>query len=78
MRPVELAIRIQVEQLPQGLFLATSGELQGMVAQGRTVADALEIARDVARTVNEGGRERDDVPLPTTTGRRDQAIVLAA
>ena len=41
---MELAIRIQVEQLPEGLFLATSEELPGLVAQGRTVAEALDIA----------------------------------
>lgn len=35
---MELAIPIQVEELPEGLFLATSDELPGLVAQGRTVA----------------------------------------
>ena len=34
---MELAIRIQIEELPEGLFLATSDELLGLVAQGRTV-----------------------------------------
>ena len=43
---MELAIRVQVEELPEGLFLATSDELDGLVAQGRTVAETLEIARD--------------------------------
>jgi len=37
------------EELPKGLFLATSCELPGLVPQWRTVAEALEIARDVAR-----------------------------
>jgi len=41
----ELAIRVQVEQLPEGIFLATSDELSGLVAQGRTVAETLDIAR---------------------------------
>jgi predicted RNase H-like HicB family nuclease len=48
MSTTELAISIQVEELPEGLFLATSDELPGLVAQGRTVAEALEIARDAA------------------------------
>ncbi len=39
---MELAIRIHVEELPEGLFLATSDELPGLVAQGRTVAEASE------------------------------------
>ena len=38
---------LHVERLPEGLFLATSDELEGLVAQGRTVAEALDIARDV-------------------------------
>ena len=76
---MELAIRIQVEELPEGLFLATSDELPGLVAQGRTVAEALDIARDVARKLIEARRERDGVPdLPTTSERRDYTIVIAA
>ena len=76
---MELAIRIQVEELPKGVFLATSDELPGLVAQGRTVAEALEIARDVARKLIEARRERDGLPdLPTTRERRDYTIVVAA
>jgi predicted RNase H-like HicB family nuclease len=55
---MELAIRIQVEELPEGLFLATSDELPGLVAQGRIVPEALDIARDVSRTLIEARRER--------------------
>ena len=76
---MELAIQIQVEELPEDLYLAASDELPGLVAQGRTVAEALEIARDVARKLIEARRERDGVPnLPTTSGRRDYTIVVAA
>jgi predicted RNase H-like HicB family nuclease len=76
---MELAIRVQVEELPEGLFLATSDELPGLVAQGRTVAEALDIARDVGRKLIEARRDRDGIPnLPTTSGRRDYTIVIAA
>ncbi|MBV8843919.1 MAG: type II toxin-antitoxin system HicB family antitoxin [Bryobacterales bacterium] len=76
---MELAIRIQIEQLPEGPFLATSDELPGLVAQGRTVAETLEIARDVARKLIEAHRERDGLPpLPTISDRRDYTIVIAA
>ena len=76
---MELAIQVQIEELPEGLFLATSEELPGLVAQGRTVAEALEIARDVARRLLEAQRERDGIPnLPSTMGRRDYTIVVAA
>jgi predicted RNase H-like HicB family nuclease len=74
-----LAIRIQIEELPEGVYLATSDELPGLVAQGRTVAEALEIARDVARKLIEARREREGMPiLPTTNERRDFTIVVAA
>jgi predicted RNase H-like HicB family nuclease len=76
---MELAIRIHIEELPEGVFLATSEELPGLVAQGRTAAEALHIARDVARKLIEARRERDGVPnLPTATERRDFTIVVAA
>ena len=76
---MELAIQIRVEELSEGVFLATSDELQGLVAQGRTVSEALEIARDVARKLIEARRERQDAfNLPTTSERRDYTIVVAA
>lgn len=76
---MELAIRIQIEELPEGLFLATSEELPGLVAQGRTVAEALEIARNVARKLIDARREREgSLNLPTTQSRRDYTIVVAA
>ena len=76
---MELAIHIRVEELPDGRFLATSDELNGLVAQGRTVAETLDIARDVARRLMEARRERGGLPdLPTTTGRQDYTIVVAA
>ena len=56
---MELAIRVHVERLPEGLFLATSDELPGLVAQGHTLAEALEIASDVACNLIEARRERD-------------------
>ena len=55
---MEVAAQIHVESLPEGVFLATSEQLPGLVAQGRTVAEALEIARDVARRLIEARRER--------------------
>ena len=40
------AMRMRVEQVENGQFLATSVDLPGLVAQGRTVEEALEIAND--------------------------------
>jgi predicted RNase H-like HicB family nuclease len=76
---MELAIAIQIEKLPEGVYLATSDELQGLVAQGRTVSETLEIARDVARKLIEARRERDEPEnLPPAEGRTGYTIVVAA
>ena len=50
---MEKMIKIHLERLPEGFYLATSDDIQGLVAQGRTVAETLEIARDVARKLIE-------------------------
>jgi predicted RNase H-like HicB family nuclease len=60
---MEVAVHIHVEQLPEGVYLATSEQLPGLVAQGWTVAETLEIARDVARRLIEARRERDGAPI---------------
>lgn len=59
----EVLLAIHIEALPEGGYLATSEELPGLVAQGRTVAETLEIAQDVARKLVESYREHgDDLP----------------
>jgi len=55
---MEKIITIHIEKLPEGLYLVTSNDIQGLVAQGRTVAEALEIARDVARRLLEAQARR--------------------
>ena len=76
---MEFAIRIQIEELPEGLFLGTCEELSGLIAQGRTVSETLEIARDVARKLIEARREREgSTDLSTITDCREYTIVVAA
>ena len=41
------------EEQGQKYFVATSDELQGLVAEGETVEKVIEIAEDVARTLLE-------------------------
>jgi len=59
----EVLIAIHLEPLPNGGYLATSDALPGLVAQGRTVAETMEIAQDVARKLIESYQEHGD-PLP--------------
>jgi len=56
---MERVITVHVEKLPEGVYLATSDDIQGLVAQGRTVTETLEIARDVARTLIEAQEQRN-------------------
>lgn len=56
----EALIALQVEELPEGGFLATSEDLPGLIAQGRTLAETLEIAQDVARKLVESYIEHGD------------------
>ena len=46
---MEHLIQLHIEKLPEGVYLATSDELQGLVAQGRTIRETIEIARDIAK-----------------------------
>ncbi len=53
----EKLLKLKVEYLPEGVYLATSEALPGLIAQGRTLTETLEIARDVARKLIESYRE---------------------
>jgi predicted RNase H-like HicB family nuclease len=75
---MEHLIQLHIEKLPEGFYLATSDEVQGLIAQGRTIQETLEIARDVAKKLIEahsGGavqqfapaREAFDYPLVIAT-----------
>jgi predicted RNase H-like HicB family nuclease len=59
---MEQVIRIHIERLPEGVYLGTSEDIQGLVAQGRAVAETMEIARDVARRLLEAQEERNCRP----------------
>lgn len=50
---MERIAKLHVEKLPEGVYLATSEDIPGLVAQGRTITETLEIARDVAKKLLE-------------------------
>jgi predicted RNase H-like HicB family nuclease len=64
---MERIVNLHIEKLPEGVYLATSTDIQGLVAQGRTIQETLEIARDVARKLIEARAERGGVPPLTPT-----------
>ena len=56
----EYLISVTLEPLEEGGYLATSSALQGLIAQGRTITETLEIAEDVARKIIESCIEHGD------------------
>jgi predicted RNase H-like HicB family nuclease len=54
---MEKILNLHIEKLPEGFYLATSDSIQGLIAQGRTIAETLEIARDVAKKLLEAQEE---------------------
>lgn len=59
----EVAIRLRVEALEEGGFLATSPDVPGLVAEGRSVTEAVEIAQALGRKIVESCLDHGD-PLP--------------
>lgn len=51
--------------LNEGGYVATSPDVPGLVAEGRTIAEAAEIAQDLARKSVESCLEHGD-PLPAS------------
>ncbi len=76
---MERIINIHIKKLPEGIYLATSDDVQGLVAQGRTATEALEIARDVARKLIEARAERSgDIELHTISDSFDYPLIVNA
>jgi antitoxin HicB len=69
----ERLIEIEIEALPEGGYLATSPVLNGLIAQGRTLAETIEIAQDVARKLIESYLEHGD-PLPPGLSQPDNHV----
>ena len=71
----ERIVRIHIEKLPEGMYLATSDDVQGLVAQGRTIAETVEIARDVARKLLEA---QGNINLPQASESFDYPLIVEA
>lgn len=69
----ERIVRIHIEKLPEGVYLATSDDVQGLVAQGRTITETVEIARDVARKLLEA---QENIQLPAVSESFDYPLIV--
>ncbi len=63
---MERIAMLHIEKLPEGVYLTTSDDIPELVAQGRTIAETIEIARDVARKLIEAAAQRsgNSITLP--------------
>ena len=59
----EATIRLHAEPLAEGGFVATSVDVPGLVAEGRSMTEAVEIAQGLTRKIFESCIEHGD-PLP--------------
>ncbi len=73
--PGEYMLHLTIKPLREGGFVATSRDLPGLVAQGRSIAETMEIAQDVARKIIESHIAHGD-PLPPLV-RRNRGKVEA-
>ena len=68
---------LHIEKLPEGCYLATSDDIPGLVAQGRTIAETLEIARDIAKKLLEARQERQTpIHLHETKDAFDYPLIV--
>ena len=74
---MEHLIPLHIEKLPEGGYLATSDAVQGLVAQGRTLQETLEIARDVAKKLIEAQSGSHAAPLAPVGEIFDYPLVIA-
>ncbi len=74
---MEHIIQLHIERLPEGVYLATSDDVQGLVAQGRTIQETIEIARDVARKLIEAQSDASAKPLPAVRDAFDYPLIVA-
>jgi predicted RNase H-like HicB family nuclease len=69
-------IHLHIEKLPENLYLATSDDVQGLVAQGRSISETIEIARDVARKLLEAQTEPTDLESISEEEAFDMPVFL--
>ncbi|MHB1034302.1 MAG: type II toxin-antitoxin system HicB family antitoxin [Pirellulales bacterium] len=59
----EAAIRLHIEPLAEGGYVATSPDVPGLVAEGRSITEAVEIAQGLTRKIVESCLDHGD-PIP--------------
>ena len=76
-RANETTVQLEVERLPEGLYLVTSPDVPGMVAEGRSLSEAVEIAQGLIRKLAESCLEHGDPLPPALTAMADSAASIS-
>lgn len=74
---MEHVIQLHIEKLPEGVYLATSDAVQGLVAQDRTIQETIEIGRDVAKKLIEAQSDGSASLLPLAREMFDYPLIVA-
>ena len=65
-------IILDIIKLKEGYYLATSSDVQGLVAQGKILEETIEIAEDVAKKIisskRKNYRKTNKIIYPITVG----------
>jgi antitoxin HicB len=62
----EVTIRLRIEPLDEGGYVATSPDVPGLVAEGRSIVEAVEITQGLTRKIVESCLEHG---IPPRGGR---------
>ena len=55
---MERIVNLHIKKLPEGYYLAISDSIQGLIAQGKTLSETIEIAKDVAKKLIEAQEDQ--------------------
>ncbi|MGI4876092.1 MAG: DUF1902 domain-containing protein [Janthinobacterium lividum] len=77
---MERIINLTIERLPEGVWLATSDDVQGLVVQAGNLTDLLAWSREIAHDLIELQREFTDGAAAgrAVTDRMSLPVVIAA
>lgn len=68
-------LNLHIESVENGQFVAVSSDIPGLVAQGRSIRETIEIAEDVAKKIIESYEEHHDA-LPKSLQVLNEKIPL--
>ena len=68
----EASIRLHVELLEENGFVATSPDVPGLVAEGRSITETVEFAQGLVRKIAESCIDHGDPLPPALTSLSDR------